>query len=402
MSNYQIMRVEKVKSAGALAAASKHNRRERETPNADRSRLHANSHIGLNSTEAILGRMREIHSDLAKAPRKDSVLAGQYVVTASPEKMNSMSREEQDQYFSAALNFVRERHGPQNILAATIHRDETTPHMHVLFVPVTDRNTLSFKEFYGGRQKLRDLQTDFHEKVSKDFDMGRGVERSRAKHQTIQRWYSKQAEAERGIDGAQLGRGDRIPEPPDRKKLREIQKEHKCSKDEALLLYGRSTMRVDALQIVEKERAGKDQALTQAADREYWKNSAMVLGVAIKTFGEIQDPAARADAVLGLATTNAEWFRHTGITSQFEQQQAAQREAHRAAALRNHDRGDRRMLVEDVKKEDPEQAKALQADMVENKKETAPEQSPVHDPGIEMIPSPEQTQDHTHDHDRGR
>lgn len=62
-----------------------------------------------------------------------------------------MSREEQDRYFSAVLNFVRERHGSQNILAATIHRDETTPHMHVLFVPVTDRNTLTYSIIFFDR-----------------------------------------------------------------------------------------------------------------------------------------------------------------------------------------------------------------------------------------------------------
>jgi hypothetical protein len=75
----------------------------------------------------------------ARAPekiRKNAVHALEYFVGASPEKMAVMSRTQQDAYFRKALDWFEERHGKDNVLSAVIHRDETTPHMQILVIPL--------------------------------------------------------------------------------------------------------------------------------------------------------------------------------------------------------------------------------------------------------------------------
>ena len=45
--------------------------------------------------------------------------------------MASKSREEQDAYFRDALDWLKGRHGAENVVYAGIHRDETTPHLRL-------------------------------------------------------------------------------------------------------------------------------------------------------------------------------------------------------------------------------------------------------------------------------
>jgi len=294
MSNYQIMRVEKVKTAGALATAVQHNLRLRETPNADRSRSVDNLYLSGQSTEAILGKMREIHASLDRTPRKDAVIAGQYLVTASPEKMRSMPKGEQHRYFSAALDWIRERHGAENVLSAAIHMDEATPHMHVLFVPVTDRNTLSFKQFFGGKEKLRELQTEFHREVSREFGMDRGVERSRAKHQTIQRYYAHTEYADRAVDVSFVRPPNNLTRMPDRQELKAIKRKFKCSEKEALVRFGDALSRqMDAAHI--EEMTGVVRRLKDDSARgSEWEGAALRLGSRVKTISQLPEDQQRS------------------------------------------------------------------------------------------------------------
>ncbi len=57
-----------------------------------------------------------------------------------------MTRDEQDAYFRRALEWIEDRHGKENVLSAVIHRDEATPHMTVMTIPLDDQgeNALLF------------------------------------------------------------------------------------------------------------------------------------------------------------------------------------------------------------------------------------------------------------------
>ena len=98
--------------------------------------------------------------------RRDSVMLVETLITASPEFMNSLPPAEQRAYFAAALDFVSGRVGKQNIISAVVHMDETTPHMHLCFVPITKEGKLSAKTMLGNQKSLSEWQTAYHAHMS--------------------------------------------------------------------------------------------------------------------------------------------------------------------------------------------------------------------------------------------
>lgn len=196
---FAILRTQKLKHLGSVRRSLKHSFREQETPNADPSRAPENTHLGAESTAEA---MAAIEARLPEKRRKDAVLAIEYLVTASPEAMQGKSREEQDAYFADALEWLRERHGAENVVYAGIHRDETTPHLYAYAVPLDpDSGRLNAKRWLGGAKALNHMQTDFAERVGERHGLERGIEGSRAKHQTVQRYYASLEQAtERRIE----------------------------------------------------------------------------------------------------------------------------------------------------------------------------------------------------------
>lgn len=186
---YAILRVGKIKTMGHLAAAADHLSRDRETPNADLSRLSDNQLLmGPEGAEAVKAAWQD------RAPekiRKNAVHALEYVITASPDAMRVMTPQDQSSYFDDALAFIEARHGSENVLTAVVHRDEMTPHLQALVIPIDERGKLNAREFVGGKQNLREMQTDFANLVADRFGLERGLERSQAQHQTIKEYYAK-------------------------------------------------------------------------------------------------------------------------------------------------------------------------------------------------------------------
>lgn len=60
-----------------------------------------------------------------------------------------------------AHNELVERFGEQNVIHSGIHLDETNPHLHFSFVPLTAEGKLSMKDMVGDRVGLTNLQKDF-------------------------------------------------------------------------------------------------------------------------------------------------------------------------------------------------------------------------------------------------
>ena len=82
-------------------------------------------------------------------------------------------------------------------MSAAVHLDETTPHMHLVYIPVIHTKDKEGKEidkiccrdFWKGRDSYRQLQNAFHKYItSKGFDLERGlpVEETGAKHEKIE------------------------------------------------------------------------------------------------------------------------------------------------------------------------------------------------------------------------
>lgn len=186
---FAIMRCKKLTGIGGVAASLKHCYRERETFNADAELTPDNEHFFARSTDEAMGQLRD---KLPEKRRKDAVLAVEYLCTASPEWWKSATSEQQAEFFKASLAWLSKKYGETNILVASVHRDETSPHLSAFVVPLTPEGRLSAKEFIGDRKKMTQDQTSFAQGVQ-HLGLERGIEGSKAHHTTISAYYARLA-----------------------------------------------------------------------------------------------------------------------------------------------------------------------------------------------------------------
>ena len=104
-------------------------------------------HFGKTYTEFINGRIIE----LGLSPRKDAVVMNSFVLGSDKTFFDGLSRVEQYNFFSDGYKFFAERYGEENIIAAVVHNDETTPHMHLNLMPVTKDGRLCSKQLLTSR-----------------------------------------------------------------------------------------------------------------------------------------------------------------------------------------------------------------------------------------------------------
>lgn len=190
MINYAILRTAKLKKISNISGSARHNFREKETLNADIELTKNNFTNGCQSSKELL---QEAKKRLATVPmvRKDSVLAIEYFIGASPEFFQKSSKEQIENYFNKAEKWLKDRHGQENVLAVTRQYDETSPHICAYVIPIDEKGRLNCSFFLDGRKKLSEMQTDFAENCAKEFGLERGIEGSQAKHTTIKEYYSR-------------------------------------------------------------------------------------------------------------------------------------------------------------------------------------------------------------------
>ena len=121
--------------------------------------------------------MQDIQAEIDKAgakTRSNSVVALDTIYTASGDFFKGKSNEENDEFFRDCLRFHQERFG--HVVSAVVHYDETTPHLHILSVPLTQDGRLSAREIVGNRANLSRMQTEFFEQVGKGYGLDRGIQ----------------------------------------------------------------------------------------------------------------------------------------------------------------------------------------------------------------------------------
>ena len=151
-------------------------------------------YFGKTYTEFINGRIKE----LGLSPRKDAVVMNSFVLGSDKTFFDGLTKVERYNFFSDCYKFFAERYGEENIIAAVVHNDESTPHMHLNLMPVTKDGRLCSKQLFD-KPQLRQLQTDFYEAVGKRWGLQRGKEGSQQKHLSTAEYKAKkiieQAEA---------------------------------------------------------------------------------------------------------------------------------------------------------------------------------------------------------------
>lgn len=191
--SYGIIRIAKY-TAGSVKGLENHDSRAKQShSNPDIDSLKTFKNYDLHDTKQsyqqfIKARIKDLN--LKKTVRKDAIVMAQCLITSDKDFFNGISEKRRDDYFKAGLEFIKKRYGEENIISATVHLDEKTPHMHVNFVPVTKDGRLSAKDLLN-KADFRTLQDDFYKEVSAEFGLERGVKGSLREHLEVGRFKRK-------------------------------------------------------------------------------------------------------------------------------------------------------------------------------------------------------------------
>ncbi len=204
MSAFAIFRAAKLKSVGALLGSADHNSRDRETPNADPGRRHQNRQLigflAIPSKEQLLN---EWERRTAHAQRKaDAVLVEELFLGVSPGFFSGASSDTQhsqklEAWLAASCQWLRDEFGDL-VLSATLHADETTPHICAYIVPLRRAKDgavwLSAKHLFSPRTLT--AQQDRYAASVAHLGLRRGVRGSKAKHTSLREFYGRLSEDE--------------------------------------------------------------------------------------------------------------------------------------------------------------------------------------------------------------
>ena len=179
MSASGFFRMGKLKGAGKVLAASRHNKRQIQTEhgaaghiNAGRICLNYSLH-GPNSPEDVAALARALMAAAGVRPqKKNAVLCLENLFGLPQDTIIDL-----DSYFRDCLQWTGQNFGGlHNVLSADIHLDESAPHLHVLILPLID-GRMNGSDLFGNRQRLQFLHGDFHAAVAGRYGLGKAPAR---------------------------------------------------------------------------------------------------------------------------------------------------------------------------------------------------------------------------------
>lgn len=205
IKKYLIVRVAKYKSNAGISGEIDHNNRvqgiKKDGENFDVSKKHLNIHMGITDKKAIFEKLKERISTTTRKARPDANKIMEYVYSASPEWMETQTQEQKQAFFEKGIEYLKEKHGADNVLGSWIHYDESSPHMHVFVCPLVktmkfDKKKnievedirLNTKHYMNGKVGCSILQTDIHQACGVPFGLDRGIQKTGIKHVEQKEW----------------------------------------------------------------------------------------------------------------------------------------------------------------------------------------------------------------------
>ncbi len=215
--NYAIFRSEPIMTINDLAQIGSHNKREKKAYNSnpdiniekskDNIELVPLADKYVKGFYNIVKDYRKEHEERMKTERVDrkktfkqmldksnNVVADELLFTATNEFFKDMTRDDIKEWANTCMEFVYNDLGytKEQVLHATVHLDEKTPHIHCVVVPLikkfdkrtnTVRYTISKKQYIKDKVHLSELQDKYHERLtSKGYDLERGIKGSDREH----------------------------------------------------------------------------------------------------------------------------------------------------------------------------------------------------------------------------
>jgi len=196
ISTYAILRVHPLKSWSAVAAMTRHGRRQGDDmDHIERARAPLNRYGSEWDADAgdLPASMKAVMSHHGAKPRKNAPIGSHLLLTASPGyfrpddpmAMGTWNAERLESWLSANLAWVNAR-WPKQVASWRLDLDESTPHLDVFLVPVAYRRTrggrdkceVSHREAFGkSRKSFAELQ-DAYAQAMAPLGLTRGRPRS--------------------------------------------------------------------------------------------------------------------------------------------------------------------------------------------------------------------------------
>ena len=240
---YAIFRTEPINNLNDLAQIGSHNQRKKK---AYKSNPDIDVELSINNidlvplNEAYVNGFYELtkeykkeHDERMKTEREDrkktfremvnkskSVVADELLFTATSTFFEGMDKDDIRKWADTCMDFVYKDLGytKEQVLHATVHMDEKTPHIHCVVVPLikkydkrtnTERFTISKKQYIRDKLHLSELQDKYHKRLTdKGYDLERGIKNSDSKHIKIKEFkkLTRKLENELNIKNVKLSK----------------------------------------------------------------------------------------------------------------------------------------------------------------------------------------------------
>ena len=218
--SYAIFRVEPINKLSDLAQIGSHNKREKKAyksnPDIDITKTKNNIELVPLFEKYIKGfynltkeykkehdkRMETMRDDRKKTFKQmvddsNNVVADELLFTSDNDFFKDMNKRQIKKWADTCMEFVYEDLGytKEQVLHATLHLDEKTPHIHCVVVPLirkyykrtnTEKYTISKKQYIKDKAYLSLLQDKYYQRlIDKGFDLERGIKNSDNEHISI-------------------------------------------------------------------------------------------------------------------------------------------------------------------------------------------------------------------------
>ena len=122
---------------------------------------------------ALNDRLKEVKKPL----RKDAVIVRPLILQLDPSFYDEYE-DENNESITTMIEWACKTFGKENIIGGSLHLDEASPHLHLLFTPVTDDGRLSQKDWFTSPKSLADMHNSLREHMA---DNGYDIEMKRKK-----------------------------------------------------------------------------------------------------------------------------------------------------------------------------------------------------------------------------
>jgi hypothetical protein len=185
--------------------------KEHSFTNADLTRTHLNRELvqdkyrNISLPKAIALRIKEGYNNRTKGGELKKIYADaikfvELNLSGSHDRMKELEKNPAllDAWYKENFEFAKEKYGEENIVRFTLHLDETTPHIHCLFVPLTKDGRLCANDLVK-KKDLYNLQDEYAAKMY-HYGLERGQRGSGKVHDNKQVFEGRILRAEEEVE----------------------------------------------------------------------------------------------------------------------------------------------------------------------------------------------------------